>query len=464
MQLLKGCIFAMLTVLVLNPFVYVYTFQIIMFADHAMVGWDVCRSYLLRALGIGNVHMSMTWGSSGYVREIIEIALSVGLLLLCYLLYFKQQWELKKINSKKYELFSCIAVVNFVYVVLYIILLFRYSLYKIYKGLVEMNYIFIIFIFYSVYVFFMKNHNKMKRMIISICMFFIVISGISNMALVYGYSKGIRENTYTDTTCMRKEHKSLEVCLKNNEQNTFYIDVSGDYWNQYYLLSKLVNHYSWYSIDHNFWWDINYTMPICLPKMGDIYIGSSTFRDPIYYGDEILIENEVYNIRRFTLEDPFCYEWSGLDTVFRANILYNDEKYIDTGRYFSGNEAELKYYANNDMKQDLKIELYNFSPQNEQVEIIYRDGKKLVDLGVGELKEIEINDVHFNKGKHNSIIIKGNKMDSIFLTNIHFGQKKIHEIKQSYLSDYINSSKTRKNLFLFLNIEDWFLVLLGKYH
>lgn len=382
-RLMKGCIVAMLTVLLLNPFVYIHAFQIIFFADQAAVGWDVCRSYLIRALGIGNVHMSMTWGSSGCIREFIEILLSIVLLILCYMIFRKQRLRMKEENQEKYELYFCVTLVNFIYVGLYVIILFKYSLYKIYKGLVQMNYIFIIFIFYSVYILLKSNRNKVKQLVVSCGIIFIIISGVSNMALVYGYSKGIDKNTYADTTFMRKEHESVDLYIENNANKDFYIDCTGDYWNQYYLLSKLINKYSWHSIDHNFWWDINYTSPVSLPEIGDIYIGSSVFRDPIYYGDEVIIENEVYNIRRITLNEPFCYEWRGLDSVFRANILYKDNKYIDTGRYFSENEAELKYYANIDMSQNIKLEIYNFSPQNEQIEILYPGGNEVVELGAG---------------------------------------------------------------------------------
>lgn len=55
-------------------------------------------------------------------------------------------------------------------------------------------------------------------------------------------------------------------------------------------------------------------------------------------------------------------------------------------------------------------------------------------------------------------------MNAIFITDIHFGNKISNKIKQSSLSDYVNSNERLKNLYLFFNIEDWILALMGRYN
>ena len=460
---LGSCGVAMITAGILNPAVYYNTIKMLFFADSAEVGWDVSRSFLLRALGMGNVHISDQIGISGSartIRNVTEIILSIILLLVCAWVLRKQL----KVSASKadrrdiHNLLEIISIFGATYVVVYIGILFRYSLYKSYKALVSIDFVLIIGISYALYILWLEK-RRLTQPLICIGMGLNLLAGILFPITILAVGSRINSGTYPSTTYHREEHGLLNTAITYNKDQGFWLDISPEIWDEHYAISQLEYHgYQWKTIGENTFWNINRKASTDLPQKGDIYIGSAVLRDPIYYGDEIIAENEVYNIRRITLENPFCVETSNLTDVCTINKGYSDGdtvKLLDNGRWIEKGDATIRYYSEFDVRRNITLEYYNADNILHSVLVTNGDQEIEIELNPGEVKKIEMKDIMFTKGDNNLFIMQSDSELTIMLTDIYFDEQIPPRVRMLSVGECVADNQIIRFIYNNFNVDTW---------
>lgn len=459
---LGSCGIAMITAGILNPAVYYNTIKMLFFADSAEVGWDVSRSFLLRAIGIGNVHISDQIGMTYLaetVRNVIEIILSIALLLICISTLRKQLKASKDREKGLHNFLEIIAIFGITYIVVYIGILLRYrdSLYKSYKALVAMTFILIIGIGYVLYILWLKK-RKLIQTIICIGIGLSLLSGVLFPITDLAAGSRINTGTYPNTTFHRKEHRILNTAIESNKERCFWLDISPEIWDEHYAISQLEYHgYQWKTIAENTFWNINCRAHTDLPQKGDIYIGSAVLRDPLYYGDEIIAENEVYNIRRITLENPFCVETYNLTDVCTINRGYSDGdtvRLLDNGRWLK-EDATIRYYSELDTKKDVTLEYYNADNMPHTVLVATEGQETKIELNPEEVKKIELADVLFTKGDSNLFTMQTDCELKVMLTDMYFDEQMPPRVRMWTVGEGIADNQLYCFVYNNFNLDTW---------
>ena len=444
---------ALITVGLLNPLAYYDAVKQLVNAGLAKVGWNITRSYLIRLIGLSNTfHADMVFNlPNNYkiIREIFEIIISfvvlwrIGLFLRKKIICYKDKAELE--YTWFLSLFICLLSFSVLYFLLFCFNLFNIiSLYKMYKALISMGFVFIIAVFYCFYE--MGKRNVIYKILLVCCGVMIFITGLINPMINYAYSTKIGEKTYPACSFTCKEHYALDLEVANN--NSFWLDIYPLQWDEHYAISQIEeNGHQWHSLYKNSLWSMKKKNRDDLPQIGDIYIGSSRYRNPIYYGDDVIFENEIYNVRSFSGENPFCIDFNGLSAVCRINrgFYLNDNLfYLDAGRWLTEEKSNIIFYSNNKKEKDVYIELYNADSHSHSISISYNNQQKEVILQRKETKMILLSNFMFFEGE-NSIQICCDKPTAVMLTDLSFGQTPPRNIACS-LSSIVSENK----IFLFM--------------
>lgn len=462
----KMCAVAMLTLGILNPSAYVNAVKMLLFADSAQVGWDISKSFLLRAIGIGNAHVAGQIDLTPEMRTVraaIEILFSLALLALCFLVLRKQRRLSVGSNPSKGHLL-CLASLFFeTYIVVYVGIILRYSLYKTYKALISMSFIAIIVVYYTAYLLWQERRCLLRHLAVAVAVLLIVCTGVLFPVQIISIARANSEGTYCNSTYQRKEHTILDAVIACNKDKFFWLGLMPEMWDEHYAIARLEYHgYAWKTLDNNTFWNINSRGNNEIAAAGDIYVGSSVFRDPIYYGDEIILENEVYKIRRITLENPFCVEHAGLTDVCGINRGYDDGgqiKLLDCGRWLEETESSVRYYVREDSTEQLTLEFYNPDQTEHTVTVRCGEIERVETLVPAEVRRITM-DVSMHEGTDNIVSFHCDKVLTLMLTDMYFGENAPLRVRLYTLGESIGSNALLRTLYVYANIDQWLKMLM----
>lgn len=461
---IMACFVAMVAVGALNPLAYVNAIKMLRFSDTAEVGWDISRSFLPRAIGIGSAHIAGQIDLTAEmrtVRTIIEIAASVALLAICLFVLYRQH----SLRKGKLEDDACLKIIILfleIYVITYIFVILRYSTYKAYKALISMSFIALIAIYYTAYLLWRQSKSFWKRAVIGGGTLLIMCTGLLLPVQVVSIAKANDVGTYCNSTYQRKEHMIIDTVTSCNRNCMYWLNVAPEIWDEHYAITRLEKHgYTWKSLNSNTFWDINLRRSKDIAKEGDIYIGSSVFRDPICYGDEIILENETYRIRRITLETPFCVEQIGLSEICGINRGYSEgglNRLLDCGRWLTQTESSIRYYAKKDAVQQLTLEFYN--PDKDMHSITVQNGnqEETISLAQGEVHKIIV-EIHLSAGTDNTIRLLCDKSFALMLTDAYFGGDVSERTRLYTVGESIASSPFIRSVYKYANIDQWLKLL-----
>ena len=362
-------------------------------------GWSVPAGGTLQALGVYNVYLG-TIGAVDFTEwpRLVTIIGSVIFLLLLIMYIIKKYSKLER---------KVIFSVTVVYAVMYLFFLWKFRSYQTFKGLVNMQYFFIV-LFGAMCADGLRqllcNENKIK--LLGICSIllvsFVVVTGFDfYQRLFVQHSKSVPdESVYNYGLFFHEDNDNkqlLEFLSKHNEKivtiKTY--DITDGCEALVAAIEAGIHPNMISDTDGYFRWNESLS-----PKGENYYnIENNVFRDPIETVGDIVFQNDTFLVKQVNIDYPVCQNRGRVDIDFSIdeNGCAVTRKITNTSFY------KFVYNAYKEGSYDIKICINSLKQKKLEV----RMNEHIIDsinLDTG-LNDFLIKNIYFSKGE-NVLIIK----------------------------------------------------------
>jgi hypothetical protein len=386
---LKNIVFISIFILIFDYRIYINVINLFIQLSGQKAGWDMPIASLPHMLGLINNNFM----SNGTLTFAIVIILNI-LLIFFILLYLK----MKRFNSFH-------AAIIYSYTITYIIFIYKYDLYKIYKANISFSYIFIIATVSSLWYLSLKG-KYYKYITYGILSFLLLMS-------LYSSSKFYLNAIYKqiDSGTITEEHEILRSIVNANKNTTnYYIDVE-NWWDEMVAeyFSPKGNTFVTSGVGYS---GMKSTK---VPAVNDIYITDSMIPENIKMNMDYIYSNQVYQIYKVSEKTIYNYEKIGLG-ILQKNYLSLNKLFVDTTRPFLDNEVSLKFDSKLLQKAKLDVVLIKSNDISSDITIFF-NGREINRSTLKNSIEISLSDLEFNVGS-NELIIQTNDKLGISLGDI----------------------------------------------
>ncbi len=374
-------------------------------SNQATVGWDIRPGFLLQSIGIYNVHTIDILDTLELQTTFVVVTGILIWLTICIYVYKRFSGE-KRLLTETYLL---------TYGILYFVFFLHYDLYKTFKAMVTMSYVFIILIF--VYLNDKENNSvwyrRLKNTALVIIVLIVTSGGIHMFEWNYSYSEAIKDGEHVFANTIGTEQDELQEFLRDADCSSIYVSVA-PYWDDIAALTTTigvqkktedVEQYLWGASDE-------------LPDDNAIVIDSSTLPDAVRYYGNTLLKNTVYTVKQADTLYPFCLnrEDLGMPVFYGTDA----EGYAIGGRSIADQESELKFYIARNHRCDAYLSF--ICNTSNCITVVMPDGKEQIIQCVPGKNEMQFQNVLFTKGSQNKIKIKVENTD-LYLMDLSFDKK-----------------------------------------
>lgn len=450
-KILKDYILMILTIVVIFPRMFYTAVEMMKVSNAATVGWDIVPGFLLQSLGLYNTFL---YGYIGFkIPEMVALSFSIVILLV--LVFYV---------IKNYENYIVPIICTFIisYFILYMFFWIRYDLYKTFKAMMNMYYIFVV-VYFAMLLQNSENENKWIIRLKKIVLLFSTLLVVCNFMVMYGRyasaAEAIDDDSRITNNYIDDNYHEVEKYISVVDCDDIYV-CGFPYWDNLAAVTMALSNREAEIQNLNGVIIDNHTEEI--PSQEDIIMDSSTFPEPLLYGGEVLKENNVYTIKKVDLSFPYCTNILDVGELritgvqdgqfVGGRIVLNDNQNID--------DVKLNFFVEEKRKLDIGIRL--MSSKESLIEITTTDGKtKSVYLNEG-LNEVNIEEVSYNKGSDNYMRIKdlADTNGDVFINDLYYDNYRndrslVKEGNQSLIYQCIRSVYDATNKLLKKNEYKW---------